>query len=219
MTIDELLARVGRVEQATLAKSLPSGAEHYRFEIKYDGFRIVALKSGGEVRLYTRNGKDWTDAFPAVAAAVSALTPRELSLDGEVCGLDEHGRSSFLAMKSGSSIAYVVFDVLWVDGEDLRARSLEARRDVVDGLLHGAPAPLMTANIVEVNDVAAAMERARELGLEGLIAKLARLAVYAGPFARLAQAEMHDAPGVRARRLRAPGSHQRSSRCAAARDP
>jgi bifunctional non-homologous end joining protein LigD len=172
--IAALLRKLGEVEKATLVKELPGDPRDYRFEIKYDGYRILALKSGKDARLFSRNGKDWTDQFPSVAAAVAALPVEELVLDGEVCALDDKGRPSFnlLQNRAGTvKLTYAVFDLLWLGGEDLRGEPLEARREKLEGALERAKPPLSLASAVEVTDLASVMRTVCGQGLEGLIAK------------------------------------------------
>jgi bifunctional non-homologous end joining protein LigD len=172
-SVARLLRTFGEVEKATLVKELPGDPRDYRFEIKYDGYRILAIKTGEDVRLFSRNGKDWTAQFPTVAAAVSALSAEEVVLDGEVCALDEKGRPSFNLLQNHAGpvkLTYAVFDLLW-DGRDLRAQPLEVRRERLEGALSKAKAPVSLASTVEVTDLAAVMKTVCGQGLEGLIAK------------------------------------------------
>jgi bifunctional non-homologous end joining protein LigD len=164
------------VELATLVPSLARG-DQWLFEIKYDGYRILAIKRSGEVRLWSRNGKDWTDHFPAVAAAVACLPAADCVLDGEVCALDASGRPSFnllqnwLSTQGHATLSYPVFDLLWLDRRDLRGEPIEARRAALEALIDGAPTPLSLSKTVEGDDPAALLEVACARGLEGLIAK------------------------------------------------
>jgi len=167
---------VGDPELATAVTSLsdPSG---WLFEIKYDGYRVLACKAGSEVRLYTRRGHDWTDRFGPIASAIGRLGARECVVDGEACVVDEKGRPSFGALQewlSGGStparIAYAVFDLLWLDGRDLRGEPIEVRRELLEKLLEGHGAPLTFSRSV-AGDVASLLRSAREAGIEGLMAK------------------------------------------------
>jgi bifunctional non-homologous end joining protein LigD len=118
------------------------------YELKYDGYRIVAAANRAEVRLYNRRGLDWTARFDAIAAALGDLQLPGVLLDGEVCALDEKGRSSFPALRSGSGkLVYVVFDLLAEHGKDLRPTVLLDRKDRLRQLLERAPksAPLLYA--------------------------------------------------------------------------
>jgi bifunctional non-homologous end joining protein LigD len=167
---------VGEPELATAVTSLsdPSG---WLFEVKYDGYRVMASKAGTEVRLYTRHGRDWTDRFGPIASAVARLAARECVVDGEACVVDDKGRPSFRALQewlSGGStparIAYAVFDLLWLDGRDVRGEPIEARRELLEKLLEGHGAPLTFSRSV-AGDVADLLRSARAAGLEGLMAK------------------------------------------------
>ncbi|MGZ3473520.1 MAG: non-homologous end-joining DNA ligase [Polyangiales bacterium] len=172
--IGALIRSLGEVEKATLVKQLPRDSRDYRFELKYDGYRILGVKSGRVTRLFSRNGKDWTAQFPAVAASISALADKELVLDGEVCALDEQGRPSFQLLQNragGANLTYAVFDLLWLDGRDLREEPLERRRSRLERVLASATSPLSLASAVEVEEVASVMRTICGQGLEGLIAK------------------------------------------------
>jgi bifunctional non-homologous end joining protein LigD len=112
-----------------------------RHEIKFDGYRMHARLDRGAVRLFTRTGLDWTQKYPAIAAAVASIGDRQVYLDGELCGVAPDGISSFsmiqLASDSGNAAALVffLFDLLYVDGEDLCARPLIERKARLAALL------------------------------------------------------------------------------------
>ena len=105
---------------ATLAGEVPRGAG-WSFEVKWDGYRAIATESGGDTMLTSRNGNDLTARFQNVAKELpKAVKTPDCVLDGEVCALDESGRSSFSAMqqgKPGTPVVYYVFDVLEIEGE------------------------------------------------------------------------------------------------------
>jgi len=171
-----LWAAVGGVALAKAVASI-ANPEDWHFEIKYDGYRLLACKAGGEVRLYTRRGHDWTDRFALIAQAVAKLAVRECVLDGEACVVDDQGRPSFeklqgwLAGRSASaSIVYAVFDLLWLDGRDRRSDPIEARRELLARLVEGQALPLTLSRSVEGN-VPELLQAARRAGLEGLVAK------------------------------------------------
>jgi bifunctional non-homologous end joining protein LigD len=118
---------------ATLVRE-PFHRAGWVYEEKYDGFRILAYKEGSRVRLYSRNAIDRTDRFPDVAAAMSALRPTTLLLDGEVSVFDKQGVSRFQLLQnlgSGKSV-FAVFDCLYKDGQDLRRRPLSERRSALE---------------------------------------------------------------------------------------
>lgn len=165
----DLLLRVWPPMLATLA-TVDEVQPGDRLEVKYDGFRALAGLSGGKVSLQSRNGLDLGARFPAVAAALGQLVVGEAVLDGEIVAAGAGG-SAFEALHGdGSRVAYAVFDLLWLDGEDLRERPLEERRELLESLLAGAPPLLHVAEEVE-GPVRKALARARREGWEGLVAK------------------------------------------------
>jgi bifunctional non-homologous end joining protein LigD len=157
---------------ATLAGELPSG-RGWLFEVKWDGYRAIARLSGGEAALTSRRGNDLTDRFPSVARALarSVRTP-DCVLDGEVCALDEEGRSSFSVMQQGTGpVVFYAFDVLEVDGEPILDRRLTERRDALERLLDSRSADVRLSEAFD--DGEALLAAAVEQRLEGVIAKRA----------------------------------------------
>jgi bifunctional non-homologous end joining protein LigD len=116
-----------------LVDEAPDGPE-WLHEIKFDGYRMHARLDRGAVRLLTRTGLDWTHKYPAIAAAVSSLPAQQAYLDGELCGVRPDGTTSFsmiqLASDSGNAAALVffLFDLLYLDGDDVRTRPLIERK-------------------------------------------------------------------------------------------
>ncbi len=165
----------GAIARATVAQLGPESG--YLFEIKYDGYRLIAAKAEGEVALITRNGHDWTDRFKAIAKALRALPQETFVIDGEACVVDDRGIPRFEHLqrwlageRTHGKIAFVAFDVLDHEGTDVRKKSLEARRSLLEIIFRGADAPLSVASLVPP-PIAAAMAAAEAAGLEGLIAK------------------------------------------------
>jgi ATP-dependent DNA ligase len=116
-------------------------------EIKFDGYRMHARLDRGAVRLLTRTGLDWTHKYPAIAGAVSSIGAAQAYLDGELCGVGPDGITSFsmiqLASDSGNAaaLAFFLFDLLHLDGEDLCARPLIERKERLAALLADAGSP------------------------------------------------------------------------------
>jgi bifunctional non-homologous end joining protein LigD len=164
-------------ELATLVDEVPSQAG-WIYELKYDGYRIVASVDHGEVRLASRNGKDWTGAFPEIAGALSRVRARTLLLDGEVAYVAEDGRTDFQSLQNAMSahdrsrILYFPFDLLHFDGVDLRKEPLAFRKDKLRTVLAGEGPPLRMSDDVS-GDGEAFFRRCCEIGLEGIIAKRA----------------------------------------------
>src|SRR5215471_13517786 len=99
---------------ATPASSLPTG-DAWTYEVKWDGYRAIAVKDGARVRLMSRNQKDLTRDYPTVVAAVAGIEPRKAILDGEIVALDISGSPSFQALQHRSTVnlalVYYAFDL------------------------------------------------------------------------------------------------------------
>jgi bifunctional non-homologous end joining protein LigD len=173
---EELRQRVWPVQLATLVKELPKRGADYLYELKFDGYRILAVKAGAELRLFSRRGNDWTEEFGVVATAARKLRNKEFVIDGEACALDERGvpRFQLLQNRSGQAprLAYFVFDLLWLDGQDLRRLPLEERRERLARVLARLPKEsciaLSSAVPGEPSDI---LRTACSRGLEGIVAK------------------------------------------------
>jgi bifunctional non-homologous end joining protein LigD len=162
-----MLARLSTPEEVAEAPHV--------FEVKYDGFRALAAISGGKVRMQSRNAVDLAPRFPALAQALSRLKVREAVLDAEVVALDEQGRSRFQLLQNARDNAdveqrFVAFDLLWLDGEDLRERPLEERRELLERVMADAQLPLQISERIEL-PMEKGIAEARRRGWEGLIAK------------------------------------------------
>jgi DNA ligase D-like protein (predicted ligase) len=143
-------------------------------ERKLDGVRCIAVgRAGGGARLFTRNELDGTGRWPAVAEAVAALG-RDVVLDGEVVAMDGDEPLGFQALQQRSGpIALWAFDLLHLDGEDLRARPLSERRAALERLLAAKPAAALRLSEILTGDAAERWAEACAAGWEGLIAKVA----------------------------------------------
>ena len=140
------------------------------YEEKYDGARMLAYKEADRVQLLSRNGKDKTDRFPQIAAAIRSLQPVTLLLDGEVVIFDRKQVSRFQLLQQGKGEpVYAVFDCLFRDGKDLRREPLAMRREVMERSIASGkvllPSQLLAANGRE------AFRIARHRGYEGMVAK------------------------------------------------
>jgi bifunctional non-homologous end joining protein LigD len=163
-------------ELATLVSDPPSTG-HWKYEIKYDGYRIGARIDHGRIALLTRNGIDATARFPGIAHALAKLPVRTAWLDGEAVVFDDAGRSDFAALQQAigrddERIVFAVFDVPHLDGEDLTPLSFAVRRARLAALLAKAKLPLLLSLEVR-GEPLQLMQQAAKLGLEGLIAKRA----------------------------------------------
>jgi len=159
---------------ATLVDEVPRGKE-WLFEVKWDGYRALVYLSGGDVKLLSRKGNDFTERFANVAKELpKAVKTPDCVLDGEVCALDEEGRSSFSAMQQGkpaTPIVYYVFDLLELDGEPLIGRPIEERRKLLEKLLDKRNKTVRLSEFFD--DGKALLEAAENQELEGVIAKRA----------------------------------------------
>jgi bifunctional non-homologous end joining protein LigD len=169
---------------ATLVREAPLG-DDWLHEIKYDGYRMLCRIEDGEARMYSRSGKNWTENFSAVARACARLPVKSAWIDGEVVALQADGRSRFqllqnaLTNQKSNALYYYVFDLLYIDGFDVRGASLLARKQLLTKLLTPPPAMLRVSNHVQGSGTEFLAEAAK-LGLEGIISKRANSTYQAG---------------------------------------
>jgi len=156
---------------ATLVEA-PFHERGFIYEEKYDGIRIVAIRDGVRVRLLTRNLIDRTADFPEIAAAVARLPAPTLVLDGEIVVFDAAGISRFQLFGADTrrKPVFVIFDLLFARGHDLRGRPLAERRAALQKEVTPPAGPLRLARRLAADGLAA-FELARERGLEGIVAK------------------------------------------------
>jgi bifunctional non-homologous end joining protein LigD len=154
---------------ATLVDEAPPG--DWIKEVKYDGYRAISALSNRRLAMWTRNELELASRFPGVARALSQLVVGDAVVDGEIAVLDAEGVSRFELIQRGRDDALLfAFDLLRLDGEDLRARPIEQRRDLLRSLLSNAPPELRLSEEVPgpIEEALAAMRRR---GMEGLILK------------------------------------------------
>jgi bifunctional non-homologous end joining protein LigD len=157
---------------------VPEGAQ-WLHEVKYDGYRIIARKAGGEVTLFSRSGLDWTVRFPAIAEALQSFPADTALLDGEVAFVLGSGITDFKSLQEHidsphPAIRYFVFDLLSLDGKDMRKKTLKERRALLGKLMaaRGVSDYLVYADYVEGLGPEF-LAQACALGLEGIISKRA----------------------------------------------
>ena len=154
------------------AKSPPSGPG-WIHDIKHDGFRILARRDGADVRLITRHGNDFTSRFPFIATAVSKFRVRSCLIDGEAIVCDENGLAVFDLIRghgAGESAVLSAFDLLELDGKDLRRRPIETRKALLAKLLNGSHSSIVLNEYYE-EDGAVVFQQACRLGCEGIVSK------------------------------------------------
>jgi len=148
----------------------PFDRQGWVYEEKYDGYRIVAYKEAGKVTLLSRNDKDRTENYSDVAVAVAKLSAHTLLLDGEVVAFDKHRVSRFQILQEGkSSAVYAVFDCLFQDGRDLRARPLSDRRKLMELAIRGSRVLFASRRLGPGG--LQAFQEAKVRGYEGVVAK------------------------------------------------
>ena len=185
---DEKLAQnpfdVVDVQLAKLVKTVPAG-DDWLYELKYDGYRILAYLEGSSIRLITRNGNDFTNRFRDVAYSLLGWAAgRAMVLDGEMVITDDAGRSDFQALQSymkspgGKKLTYIIFDLLALDGADLRGSRLLERKERLEALMKNAPGNLYYSKHVQGNG-SQSFRAACNLNMEGIVGKKAD-SVYSG---------------------------------------
>jgi bifunctional non-homologous end joining protein LigD len=151
----------------------PRSGPLWLHEIKHDGYRMIACKNGGQVRLWSRNGRDWSREFLAVTDAVKALPADEIVIDGEAMAHCKDGWPDFHGLRSedgGAAACLFAFDLLRLNGEDLRPLPLDERRARLRKAIRGADKALRFSEHLD-GDGDAIFRHACALGLEGIVSK------------------------------------------------
>jgi DNA ligase D-like protein (predicted ligase) len=144
-------------------------------EIKYDGYRMHARLHAGRVNILTRRGNDWTAKYPSIATALAELPTQNAYLDGELCGVLPDGRTAFNLIQNAlehgdASLVYFVFDLLFLDGEDLTSLPLTDRKTRLEAFLVGAPDNIRYGDH-QIGQGPAFHKLACEHGLEGIVSR------------------------------------------------
>jgi bifunctional non-homologous end joining protein LigD len=172
---ERLPTKVG-LQLARLADAAPAG-DGWLHEVKFDGYRVLAWRNGAGVRITSRGGQEWTHKLADTAAAIAQLPCRSCILDGELITLDPSGRSSFglLQQRFGERegerrLRVMLFDLLFLDGEDLRRQpQLERKKKLADLARHARPPLVLSA--FRIGGGARAAREACAHGLEGIVCK------------------------------------------------
>ena len=159
----------------TLVREAPRGL-NWLHEIKHDGYRTICVVDQGAVSICTRRGHNWADRMPSIARALSALKVRSAVIDGEAIVIGEDGLSDFftlhaaLARKSAPRAVLVAFDLMHLDGEDMRGRALEDRRAILAGVISKRVPWLQFSESLE-GDGPQVWRVACGMGVEGIVSK------------------------------------------------
>lgn len=163
---------------ATLVKEAPTG-DQWLHEIKFDGYRMLCRIDKGHVEIFSRNQKNWTKQLPTLVEAAAGLPVSHAILDGELVAFEENGVSNFQTLQNAfregaaGGLTYYAFDLLYLDGTDLRAVALEDRKKLLEELI---PASTRRGMIRLSEHVVGHgpefFRHASELGLEGIVCKL-----------------------------------------------
>ncbi|MBR4999174.1 MAG: non-homologous end-joining DNA ligase, partial [Clostridia bacterium] len=169
------------VQLATLTDKIPKGKD-WIFEIKYDGYRIVSYVENGKVKMLTRNNLDYTKKFNDIAQNLKKIDQNSFVVDGEVVAFDQNGKSDFGLLqesikKDSTSLCYCVFDLLALNGEDLRNLPLIERKAKLERLLFKSKNNLIYSS--HVDNGKETFDFAKKNNLEGIIAKK-KNSVYTG---------------------------------------
>ncbi|WP_080421688.1 DNA ligase D [Burkholderia ubonensis] len=163
---------------ATAVKQPPADGS-WLWELKLDGYRMMTRIDGDDIRLLTKEGNDWSARLPRLKQAISDMEVENAWLDGELVVLNAAGLPDFSALqnafdrRSTATIVMFVFDLMWLNGVDLRPRPLRERREILARVLEPAEGPLLRLSQLFPQDPQSLLASARKLKLEGLMGKRA----------------------------------------------
>ena len=161
---------------ATLVEE-PFSKNGWLFEVKWDGYRAIGVHSGGDIELYSRTGQNFSSHYPPVAEALRSLK-HDVVLDGEIVVLDKDGRPHFEQLQNWrrdpqGHLAYYVFDLLWLDGRDLRGAPLSERKKLLKAVLPAGKTSVLRYSDHLETDGETLFKAMQKQGLEGVVAKKA----------------------------------------------
>jgi ATP-dependent DNA ligase len=157
----------------TNAPQPPSG-DAWLHEIKHDGFRVIARKTDTQVKLYSRPGNDLTYRFPLIIEALARLRPRSYIIDGEAVACGDDGMASFDRIRyrhHDASVFLYAFDLIELNGDDLRRDPLVVRKATLASLLSRALPGLRFNEHLDEKDGPLVFAHACKMGLEGIVSK------------------------------------------------
>lgn len=160
--------------KASVAEPPAPADPRWLYEMKFDGYRGIAVKNGRSVALFSRNRNRLDARFPQIVQAVASLPRKQCVLDGEICALDPRGRSSFHLIQNAEEgtapLVYYVFDLLKEGATDLRNLPLLERKARLDALLREARNPIRPSAYF-IRDIPRVLARMKAIGAEGAVAK------------------------------------------------
>jgi bifunctional non-homologous end joining protein LigD len=164
-------------ELCKLVQVAPAG-DRWLHEVKWDGYRIVATIVAGRVRVWSRNGIEWTSKVPELVEAVASLKLKRGELDGEMIvpsesGADFNALQGRLSAENKAPLLYMLFDMPALGGKDLRARPLVERKAALEAMLKRRPHPLLGFSAHQIGHGAALFAHASKEGWEGIVSKKA----------------------------------------------
>ncbi|NLB52488.1 MAG: DNA ligase D [Syntrophomonadaceae bacterium] len=185
---DEKIAKnpftAAKVQLAKVVNTVPKG-ENWIYELKYDGYRVIAFVEGNRARLMTRNGNDYTARFqPVSSSLIDWAAGRAMVLDGEMTVTDASGKTDFQALQNymknpqAQNLTFIVFDLLALDGTDLRNRPLSNRKEILEALMKDSPKNLWYSRHVRGKG-SESFAVACEMGMEGIVGKKSN-SIYSG---------------------------------------
>jgi bifunctional non-homologous end joining protein LigD len=172
-----VINRFGFVEPQLASRvDQPPEGQHWIHEIKFDGYRCQVLLDRGQARVFTRNGHDWSDRYPAIVRAAANLRCQSATIDGEAIVQDENGASDFEALGSAmqqrpDSIILYAFDLMHLDGKDLRHEALSVRRALLWALIGTDDESRIQFSDAFGGDGAEFYKACADNGLEGIVSK------------------------------------------------
>ena len=175
----------------------PSGPD-WVHEVKHDGYRLIVRRDGETVRLFTRRGYDWTGRYPAIASAAAKIRAQSFTLDGEAVVCGEDGVAIFDALHRHGTVRAAIlqaFDLLELDGEDLRPLPLGQRKERLARLLARVPAGIAFNEHTD-EDGAMVFLHACAMGLEGIVSKRLTAPYRSGPSRDWIKVKNPDSPAM-----------------------
>jgi bifunctional non-homologous end joining protein LigD len=183
----------------TKAPEPPTGGA-WLHEIKHDGFRVIARKDGPKVRLYSRPGNDLTYRFPLIVETLARLPPRSCIIDGEAVACDDNGMTNFDRVRyrrNDASVFLYAFDLIELNGDDLRRDPLEVRKATLANIVARAGHGIWFNEHIEEENGETVFRHACKLGLEGIVSKRKGSPYRSGRSSDWLKMKNADAPAVK----------------------